>query len=194
MIAAIALAILPSVAKGVPTQRAFLRWFHAVEDDPTRETALRAGYPLIEAAIADGLIDTQDVDGFAGVAIQLHDQGYLGSDHSRVEEWGIKPSHDLQQAQNLRSTDKGRSWLASGHVSISGSTIGNLAMRDINVSNVNVTNFFEAWEQKIEELDASPEDKNEAREKLRMAKDIITGAAGGAGGRLLYDAFPMLFG
>ena len=78
-------------------------------------------------------------------------------------------------------------------VSISGSNIANLAMRDINVS-VNVVNFFEAWEQKIEELEAPPEEKQAAREKLRMAKDILTGAAGGAGGRALYEAFPLLFG
>jgi len=82
---------------------------------------------------------------------------------------------------------------SGGGVSISGSTIGNLALRDINV-NVSVANFFEAWEQQVEELDAPPEEKQAAREKLRMTKDILTGAAGGAGGRALYEAFPLLFG
>jgi hypothetical protein len=81
-----------------------------------------------------------------------------------------------------------------GGVSISESTIGNLALRDINITNVDVANFFEAWEQQVEELDAPPEEKQAAREKLRMAKDILTGAAGGAGGRALYEAFPVLFG
>ena len=81
-----------------------------------------------------------------------------------------------------------------GGVSISGSTIGNLALRDITVNNLSVANFFEAWEQQVEELDAPPEEKREAREKLRMAKEVVTGAAGSAGGRLIYDAFPLLFG
>jgi hypothetical protein len=78
-------------------------------------------------------------------------------------------------------------------VSISGSNIGNLALRDLNV-NVNISNFFEAWEQKIEKLEAPSEEKQAAREKVRMAKDILTGATGGAGGRALYEAFPLLFG
>ena len=81
-----------------------------------------------------------------------------------------------------------------GGLSISDSTIENLAMRDININNLNVANFFDAWEQKIEELDAPPEETKEARDRLRMAKDILTGAGGGAGGRLIYDAFPHLFG
>lgn len=81
-----------------------------------------------------------------------------------------------------------------GGLSISGSSIGNLAMRDINISNVNVTSFFEAWERKLDELDAPPETKEEARDRLRRAKEIATGAASSAGGRALYDAFSLLFG
>lgn len=83
---------------------------------------------------------------------------------------------------------------SGGGVSIAGSTIGNLSLRDINIINVNVTNFFEAWEQQVEELDAPPEEKQAAGEKLRMAKDTLTGAAGGAGGRALYESFRLLFG
>jgi len=82
----------------------------------------------------------------------------------------------------------------SGDVSISGSTIGNLAFRDINISNVDVVRFFDAWEQKLEELDVPEDDKREARKKLGMAKDVVAGAAGSASGRALYDAFSLLFG
>ncbi len=38
------------------------------------------------------------------------------------------------------------------------------------------------------------DDKQEARTRLGMAKDVVTGAAGSAGGRALYDAFSLLFG
>jgi len=81
-----------------------------------------------------------------------------------------------------------------GLLSISGSSIGNLAMRDINISSVNVTGFFEAWEHKLDELDAPAEAKEEARDRLHRAKEIATGAASSAGGRALYDAFSLLLG
>lgn len=83
---------------------------------------------------------------------------------------------------------------SGGRVSISDSRIENVAGRDINISTMNVANFFEAWEHQIEELDAPPDEKKQAREKVRMAKDIVTGAAGSAGGRWIYEAFPLLFG
>lgn len=184
------------MAKGVPTQRAFLRWFHAVEDDPTRETALRAGYPLIEAAIADGLIDTEGVDGFAGVAIQLHDQGYLASNHPRVEEWGIKPRHDLQQAQNLRSTEKGRSWLDSEPTrtgtsfTFHGPASGQFAGRDVtNV--VTLAQLLDLAEARVDELAADDGEREGAHRLLEALRgrgaDVATSASGGLVGRVLAE-------
>lgn len=67
-------------------------------------------------------------------------------------------------------------------------------MGDVNVTNVNVANFFDAWEQKIDEIAAAPEAKEEARDRLHRAKEIATGAASSPGGRALYDAFALLFG
>lgn len=98
----------------------------------------------------------------------------------------------------VRGREQVSGWPGQGHgsgdVSISGSTIGNLAFRDINISTVDVASFFDAWEQKIEELDVPEDHKREALNKLGVAKEVVTGAAGSAGGRALYDAFSLLFG
>jgi hypothetical protein len=98
----------------------------------------------------------------------------------------------------VRGREQVSGWPGQGHgsgdVSISGSTIGSLAFRDINISNVDVASFFDAWEQKIEALDVPEDHKREARKKLGIAKEVVTGAAGSAGVRALYDAFSLLFG
>lgn len=89
----------------------------------------------------------------------------------------------------VRGREQVSGWPGQGHgsgdVSISGSTIGSLAFRDINISNVDVASFFDVWEQKIEALDVPEDHKREARKKLGIAKEVVTGAAGSAGVRAL---------
>ncbi len=184
------------MAKGTPNERAFLKWFHSLEDDPTREPALRAGWPLIEAAIADGLIDAQDVEGFARVVIRLHDQGYLDSDHPAVEEWGARPSHDLQQAQDLRSTDKGRSWLRSEPAPMGpsftfhGPASGQFAGRDVT-NIVSLAQLLDLAEARVNELTIDDAERERARGLLDTLRgrgsDVATSATGGLVGRILAE-------
>lgn len=184
------------MGKGVPSLRTFLRWFHSLEDDPAREAALRAGYPLLQAAITDGLIDAQDVDGFAGVAIRLHDQGYLDSDHPTNEEWGLKPNHDLQQAQNLRSTDQGRSWLRSdpaptgASFTFHGPASGQFAGRDVT-NIVSLAQLLDLAEDRVNELAADDAEREGARRLLDTLRgrgsDVATSATGGLVGRILAE-------
>jgi hypothetical protein len=120
---------------------------------------------------------------------ELRRDGYI--EGPGVEECAAPTSISLAP----RGRQEASGWPSGdARLSISGSTIGNLAMRDINISNVDVANFFDAWERKIDELDAPSEAKEEARDRLHRAKEIATGAASSAGGRVLYDAFSLLFG
>lgn len=59
-------------------------------------------------------------------------------------------------------------------------------MGDIN--NLTLAGFFEAWENQLEASTAPEAEKNEAREALHRAKEMVAQATTGAAGALLADA------
>lgn len=163
----------------------------------------RKGRPLLEAVAR--AIEANDGDHVSAEMVNAHLAQPLEETHLDRKLGDLRrdgfiegPGINERAAPILISlAPKGRQEVSGwpsglGGLSISGSSIENLAMRDVNITNFTVGTFFEAWERKIEELDAPPEEKDQARDRLRTAKDILTGAASGAGGRALYDAFSLL--
>ena len=172
----------------VPSRRELLRWFHEIEDDQSRSQVLLNGANLIGAAVSDGLIDAGDDNTFADMLISMSGEDLIAFDafHRGLQQFGENPSYDLQQAQDFRSTTKGRQWVAEPgqtgpSFQIENSQIGQLAGRDIN--NTTVLEFFTLVEREIDRSDADAEVRAEARRLIDRLKsgaaEIGTGTAGG---------------
>jgi hypothetical protein len=168
-----------------PSRRAILRWLHEVED-AERADVLMSGWPFIQGAMNDGLIGPQDADGFADVVLRMADDDLVDFDYvpRHVDQFGANPSADLQQVSNLRSTAKGRHWLAESPrptISVANSTVGQIASGDI--ANVSLVTLLEHAERAVDGVDADEADREEARGLIRRLRDgagevSTAGAAG----------------
>lgn len=180
------------MALGTPSQRDFLRWFHQLEDDSSRNQALLNGSSLIQTAQSDRLIDAEDVDGFAFVALGCADEDLINFDHvaREIDQFGQNSSYDLQQATNFRLTAKGRQWLAepvpSQLINVSDSQVGQLAGGNIN--NLTLIQFLDAVADEIDKVPASESDREDARDFLRRMREGAGDLATGAGAGVLAQA------
>jgi len=183
----------------VPNRRRLLEWLHDVEDDDGRSVALEDGARLIQRAQHDGLIEAQDVDGFAALVIALEKDDLIGFDAlvRSLAQFGMDPAYDLQQAASFRSTAKGRQWLApsaSGGqaITLQGSTVG-------QVAGGNITNYLRfgdvldaaerALASETEVDEAEREDARGVLQSLRVgAGGVATGATASVAGRMLAQA------
>lgn len=188
-------------AVGVPGHRALLQWFHRLEDDPARSAELRDGWTLIQAARADNVIDTQDVDGFATLVLQMADQGLIDFDNVArgLQQFGHgNAPQDLQQSTNFRSTAHGRQWLQESPSSgpsftFDRSTVGQVAGG--NITNfVSFSQVLEAAENQLGQIDADPADREAARGILHALGGRATEVATGAGGALAARAIAAALG
>jgi len=192
-------AVSDNQAMGVPGHRALLQWFHRLEDDTARSAELRDGWMLIQAARADNVIDTQDVDGFATLVLQMADQGLIDFDNVArgLQQFGHgNASQDLQQSTNFRSTAQGRQWLQESPSSgpsftFDRSTVGQVAGG--NITNfVSFSEVLEAAENQLGQIDADLADREAARGFLHAlggrATEVATGAGGGLAARAIAAA------
>src|SRR4051794_39260938 len=126
----------------LPTRRLLVRWICEVEDDPNRVDSLRRGEAVIAQALADGMTNPAHRALFAQAVIQAADEGWIELDHPErdLDHFGqeVSPSlRQLNESQDIRSTQQGRSWaapLASGGstINVSHSQVGQLSAGDIN--------------------------------------------------------------
>jgi hypothetical protein len=185
---------------GVPSRRAFLLWFHELEDDAGRSESVRDGFQLIQAARADGVIDAQDVDAFAKQVLEMADVDLIDFDHMarEIDQFGLAdPSRDLQQATDLRSTAKERDWMRqnptpSSSISFGeGATVGQVAGGDIT-NYVTFSQVLAAAETELGRISTDAGEREEARNFLRAlggdAKEIATGAGANVAARALAAA------
>jgi hypothetical protein len=61
----------------LPSQAQLLTLFVEIEDDPTRRSALAAGWSLFEAVRDAGLLGADDIDGLGRIVGELVDQGLM---------------------------------------------------------------------------------------------------------------------
>ena len=186
----------------VTSRRSFLRWFHELEDDDANVAALETWDRMSQQAVADGVVETGEVEELAALVIELADDDLVDFDHiaRSTNQFGMEPGANLQHAKNFRSTTKARDWLreaapAGPSFAFHDSPVGQVAGRDI-ANYVSLTHVLDAAKAQVDQVEASEEDREAARgylEALRgRAAEAGTGAAGGAGafvaGRALAQA------
>lgn len=162
----------------MPTLRQSMQWFLAVEDDQLRAPALRGGPALMEAALADGLIDPPKADSFALAILALHERGMLHIEYSLLStDQGARifrgqPSYHLEQAASFHSLSVGREWLSDpaggALISIQGGTGHQIAAGDIH--NTTIVHVLAAMERAVDEIDAPPAVKEEAHGWVRALR------------------------
>lgn len=108
-------------------------------------------------------------------------------------------SHELQQYQSLRVTERGYSVhrakepAQAGHTfNISNSQIGQLAAGDIN--NVTIENLLVRIEETIDAMDAPEADKQEARETVSKMRQLAESVGGSAAGGVIAAALRGVLG
>ncbi len=169
-----------------PSPRQALSWLVEVEDHPERAHLLGDGRALVAAAVADGVVRAGDEDAFGLALLTLWERGFirLGYPTLDVDQgpdvFRGAPAYHLQQTLGAETTPEGRGWMRgpgpSHVISIHDSTIGQLALGDIN-NTATLVAFVQQLELAIENADAPREAKNEARRWLERF-----GAATRAGG------------
>jgi hypothetical protein len=170
---------------------AMMRWFVALEAEDARGDAFRGGWPLLAAAIGDGLIDAGDEDGFALAMLHLHERKLVFIDlplletDQGAEMFRRRPSYQLQEATGVYSLPDGKGWVSgaapSATFNVAGSTVGQIAGHDI--TNLTVSQFVELVEQAIDGAEAPAEAKAEARGWIRVFREALSG-----GGAVARDA------
>jgi hypothetical protein len=105
----------------------------------------------------------------------------------------------LQRVQEIHVTDKGHAALASRkergsgtQITISNSTVGQLVLGDI--TNVDIFVILDAMEQSLEAVDASPEQREEARSAIQRMREAGSTVAGSAAGSVLGAALRQALG
>lgn len=105
----------------------------------------------------------------------------------------------LQRVQEIHVTDKGHAALASRkergsgtQITISNSTVGQLVLGDI--TNVDIFVILDAMEQSLKAVDASPEEREEARSAIQRMREAGSTVAGSAAGSVLGAALRQALG
>lgn len=105
----------------------------------------------------------------------------------------------LQRVQEIHVTDKGHTALASRkergsgtQITISNSTVGQLVLGDI--TNVDIFVILDAMEQSLDAVDASPEQREEARSAIQRMREAGSTVAGSAAGSVLGAALRQALG
>ena len=178
-----------------------LRWLIEVEDGPEAH-ALYSGGTLLQLASRLGRVDSEATgwNALAGRVAALKADGSVRYTYDKLPgEPGEPPapvfSHtNLQRCREISVTSAGRMAARDDRptISITGSTVRNVAGRDI--TEVNVTGLFEQWEAAIDEVDASPAAKEEAKGRLRQAKELLLDAGSGATGGVIAQALSHMAG
>ena len=104
----------------------------------------------------------------------------------------------LQRVQEIHVTDKGHAALASRErgsgtqITISNSTVGQLVLGDI--TNVDIFVILDAMEQSLGVVDASLEQREEARSAIQRMREAGSTVAGSAAGSVLGAALRQALG
>jgi hypothetical protein len=174
----------------LPTRRLLVSWICQLEDDPQRVEMLRSGGDLIAQALADGMTNPAHRALFAQLLIQTADEGWLELDHPEreLDHFGQEVAPSLRQltdAHDIRSTQKGRDWVASSSAGVTfnltNSPVGQLAGGDIR--NVSILQVLDLAEAELDRLGGDPVEIEEGRSILRAlagkANDLSVGAGSG---------------
>ncbi len=153
----------------VASRRSFLRWFHQLEDDDVNVAALETWDGMTEKAVADGVVETGEVEEMAALVIELADDDLVDFDHigRSTDQFGMEPAANLQHATNFRSTTKARDWLrvaapSGPSFAFHDSQVGQVAGRDI-ANYVSFAQVLDAATAEVDRVDASEEDREAAR-------------------------------
>lgn len=158
--------VLEAVARADPTHSSINAQLGREDGDPRTDRALSA---LVETGYIEG---EWEIDQMSGRVV-LGDPQLTEKGRQEVSGWP-------------------RPAAGGPSLAISDSTIGQLAMGDIN--NLTPVGLFEAWERQLEATAGSEAEKEEARGVLLRAKEMVAQTGTGAAGGLLADALRASFG
>ncbi len=125
-----------------------------------------------------------------GVLAALAQAGYISG--PEVEDLGGPVFCGLTEKGRQEVSGWPRATAGAPSIAITNSTVGQLAMGDIN--NLTPAAFFDAWEEQLEASVASEAEKEEARGALRRSKEMVTQTTTGAAGGLLAGALRAVLG
>jgi hypothetical protein len=190
----------------VPVDRwKLLAWMADREDnEPGRPTLFGVEFLQQAAGLAGG--DGLPWDAVARSAAHLKRLGQIDWRYIPTPTVGrpeppleFVDSSFLQQVQEIHVTDKGHAALASRQktgsgtqITISNSTVGQLALGDI--TNIDIFVILDAMEQSLATVDASPEEREEARTAIQRMRDAGGAVAGSAAGSVLGAALRQALG
>jgi hypothetical protein len=157
-----------------------------------RAWKLSRGQDLVDAARDDGLLEwnESEISQLARYLWMLKGDGsvtfqdYAGTQiMGGRKDWVGLTHNDISQAANITVTSHGRIAAQSARPMVA-----------INVAKIDLTVLLSAVEEEVAASDAPDEVKDEARTKLRAARDVLVGVGSGATAEVLAAALRRTLG
>ncbi len=161
--------------------------------DSDQSWLLNRGQELVQQALQDGKIEHSEGDysQMARLLWALEGDGSITfRDYAGMQVMGgtRNPNmgltyNDLVQASDITVTSHGRMAAQTFRPTVA-----------VNIASIDLTVLLTAMEAKVDEIVAPDEAKNEARSKLREARDLLVGVGTGATGEVLAAALRSALG
>jgi len=161
--------------------------------DSEQSWFLNRGQELVQQALRDGKIEHSESDysQMARLLWALEADGSITfQDYAGMQVIGGRRNpnvgltyNDLVQASDITVTSHGRMAAQTSRPTVA-----------VNIANIDLTVLLNAMEAKVDEIAAPEEAKDEARSKLREARDVLVGVGTGATGEVLAAALRSVLG